>query len=457
MQFRPHDYQAYCIDYLLAHPAAGLLLDMGLGKTVITLTALERLLYDSFTVSRVLVIAPLRVAQTTWSSEAQKWDHLQHLRISRVLGSRAQRLAALEVPADIYVINRENVAWLVQHYGTDWPFDAVVVDELSSFKSASARRFKALRKVRPLVRIFWGLTGTPVPNGLIDLWPQIYLLDRGERLGKTLGGYRDTYFRPGRRNGYVVYDWVPRAGAEERIYKQIGDICVSMKAADHLKMPERVDVTVPVVLDDMSMELYTQLEEEAVLPLADAAVIDAGTAATVTGKLMQMANGAVYDDARQVHPIHEAKLDALEDLLEAANGQSVLVFYAYQHDLDRIKARFPQAVKLEGPDTLAAWDRGEIPMLLAHPAAAGHGLNLQAGGHIVIWFGLTWSLELYQQACARLYRQGQRETVTVFHLVAQGTVDEDAMAVLAGKADRQEAMLAAVKARLNKYRGGGTL
>lgn len=451
MKFIPHDYQAFCIDYLLEHPAAGLLLDMGLGKTVITLTALDRLLYDSFAVSRVLVIAPLRVAMNTWSTETRKWDHLRHLRISKVLGSREQRLAALSADADIYIINRENVTWLVDHYGLDWPFDAVVVDELSSFKSARARRFKSLRKVRPLVRIFWGLTGTPAPNGLIDLWPQVYLLDMGERLGKTLGGYRDTYFKPGRRNGYVVYDWIPRPGAEEQIYQLIGDICVSMKAADHLTLPERVDVTVPVLLDEDTLELYAEMEAEAVLPLANEAIIDAGSAAAVSGKLMQMANGAVYDEDRQVHEIHKAKLDALEDLVEAANGQSVLVFYAYQHDLDRIRARFPQAVKLEGPEAIDAWNRGEISMLLAHPASAGHGLNLQDGGRIVIWFGLTWSLELYQQACARLYRQGQREAVTVFHLVAQDTVDEDAMRVLEGKASRQDAMLEAVKARLKKY------
>lgn len=420
-------------------------------KTVITLTAIDRLLYDRFEVSKVLVIAPLRVAHDTWSRESQKWDHLQHLRISKVLGTQKERLAALQSTADLYVINRENVHWLVKLYGLAWPFDCVIIDELSSFKSASSQRFKALRKVLPLINRIIGLTGTPAPNGLIDLWPQLYLLDRGERLGKTLTGYRETYFKPGRRNGYVVYDWLLKPDAEQAIYRRIGDICISMKAADYIKTPERIDIVHPVVLDSAARALYTEMEQEEILALSGE-IIDAGSAAAVTGKLMQLANGAVYDESRKVHEVHSAKLDALEDLVEAANGRPVLVFYAYQHDQERIMARFPQAVKLESSKTIEAWNNRELPMLLAHPAGAGHGLNLQDGGSIVIWFGLTWSLELYQQANARLDRQGQKEAVTVYHLVAEGTVDEEVMKVLAGKADRQETMLAAVKARLSKYK-----
>lgn len=453
MKYIPHEYQAFCEDYILARPAAGLLLDMGLGKTVITLTAVNRLLYDFFAVTKVLVIAPLRVAQDTWSREAEKWDHLRHLRISKVLGSQKERIQALTRAADIYIINRENVPWLVSHYGLNWPFDCVVIDELSSFKNAAARRFKALRKVRPLIKRIIGLTGTPAPNGLIDLWPQIYLLDRGERLGKTLTNYRDAYFRPGRRNGDMVFDWVLKPGAEEKIYQRIGDICVSMKAADYITLPERVNVTVPVSLNPDARELYAKMEREEILSLAGE-VIDAGSAGVLTGKLLQLANGAVYDENHAVHEVHQAKLDALEDLIEAANGKPVLVFYAYQHDRDRIMRRFPQAVPLESNDTIRAWNAGELPLLLAHPAGAGHGLNLQDGGSTVIWFGLTWSLELYQQANARLHRQGQRNAVTVFHLVAEGTVDEEVMRVLEGKAKRQETMLAAVKARLQKYEGG---
>ena len=398
------------------------------------------------------MIAPLRVAQDTWGRECQKWGHLRHLSISKVLGSQKARLEALSWPADIYIINRENVPWLVKHYGLNWPFDCVVIDELSSFKSASAQRFKALRKVRPLIKRIIGLTGTPTPNGLIDLWPQLFLLDQGERLGNSLIRYRDRYFRPGRRNGYVVYDWKLKDGAEDEIYSRIGDICVSMKSADYIRMPERLDVTIPVRIPPEAKALYTEMEKEEILALAGE-VIDAGSAAAVTGKLLQLANGAVYDEHHEAHEVHAAKLDALEDLVEAANGKPVLVFYAFQHDRDRILVRFPAAALMENSETVRAWNAGELPLLLAHPASAGHGLNLQEGGSTVIWFGLTWSLELYQQANARLHRQGQRETVTVFHLVAEGAVDEEVMHVLAGKADRQEAMLEAVKVRLSKYVG----
>lgn len=374
----------------------------------------------------------------------------------RVLGSQAQRIRALETDADIYCINRENIPWLVKYYGADWPFDGVVLDELSSFKSPSSKRFKAMRKVRPLIKHIVGLTGTPSPNGLIDLWAQIYLLDQGKRLGRTLTEYRNRYFNPGRRNGYVVYDWVPKDGAEDEIYRRISDICISMKACDYLKLPERVDVVRTVKLDDEAQTAYTEMEKEAVLELGPNEIVDAGTAAVVSGKLLQIANGAVYDENGKTHIIHESKLDTLEDVIEAVNGRPVLVFYAYQHDLERIMQRFPQARKLEGSAEIDAWNRGEIPILLAHPAGAGHGLNLQAGGNHIVWFGLTWSLELYQQANARIYRQGVKgERVTITHLVTEGTIDEDVMRVLDGKATRQDALLEAVKARVEKYQSNG--
>ena len=402
------------------------------------------------------MVAPLRVAEDTWTKESAKWDHLQGLRVVRVLGSQAQRICALETDADIYCINRENIPWLVKYYGTDWPFDGVVLDELSSFKSPSSKRFKAMRKVRPLIKHIVGLTGTPSPNGLIDLWAQIYLLDQGKRLGRTLTEYRNRYFNPGRRNGYVVYDWVPKDGAEDEIYRRISDICISMKACDYLKLPERVDVVRTVKLDDEAQTAYTEMEKEAVLELGPNEIVDAGTAAVVSGKLLQIANGAVYDENGKTHIIHESKLDTLEDVIEAVNGRPVLVFYAYKHDLERIMQRFPQARKLEGSAEIDAWNRGEIPILLAHPAGAGHGLNLQAGGNHIVWFGLTWSLELYQQANARIYRQGVKgERVTITHLVTEGTIDEDVMRVLDGKATRQDALLEAVKARVEKYQSNG--
>lgn len=454
MIYTPRNYQGYSANLILENPAFGLFLDLGLGKTVITLTAVDTLMYDRFEINKVLVIAPLRVAEDTWTKESAKWDHLQHLRVSRVLGTERQRVRALEQDADVYCINRENVPWLVKYYGLAWPFDMVVVDELSSFKSASARRFKALRKVRPLIKRIVGLTGTPDPNGLMDLWAQIYLLDQGKRLGKTLTEYRNRYFMPGRRSGYVVYDWVPRPGAEQEIYDAISDICVSIKASD---LPENVIITRPIILDDQARQLYEDMEKDTMLTLAEGDVIDAPTAAVVTGKLMQIANGAVYGEDRKIHELHSAKLDALEDIVEAANGKPLLVFYAYQHDLERIKRRFPTAVKLEGEKEITAWNKGEIPMLLAHPAGAGHGLNLQDGGDTIVWFGLTWSLELYQQAIGRMAGGRQIATgksITIIHLVAEGTVDETAMKVLAGKATKQEALLAAVKAGIEKYTKG---
>ena len=418
---------------------------------MITLSAIVELMHDRFDVARVLVIAPKLVAEAVWAEEAAKWDHTRHLRISKVLGSAQERVAALRRPADIYVINRENVPWLVERVGAKWPFDMVVVDELSSFKSPKTKRFRALRRVRPLMKRIVGLTGTPAPNGLIDLWSQIYLLDQGERLGKTLTSYRDRFFVPGRRNGHIVYEWIPKSGAEERIHELLSDLCVSMRAEDWLELPDRVDVEVPVVLDAEAMMKYKQLEKDLLLPL-EGDVVTADTAGVLTNKLLQLANGAVYDAARGVHEIHDAKLDALEELIEQAQGKPLLVFYAYQHDLERIKRRFPWAATMDEPGVIERWNRGEVPLLLAHPASAGHGLNLQEGGNHIVWFGLTWSLELYEQANARLHRQGQTERVIVHHLVAKGTVDEDVMARLRSKAATQADLVEALKARIERVR-----
>ena len=451
MKYTPHEYQQFCIDFLLSHPAAGLFLKPGMGKTSIALTAADRLLYDRFEVSKVLVIAPLRVAEDTWSRESEKWDHLRHLRISKVLGTARQRLAALARSADVYCINRENVEWLVKYYGMNWPFDLVIVDELSNFRNPSARRFKALRKVRPLVKHLWGLTGTPRPRSLLDLWAQVYLLDRGERLGKTYTEYRNRYFTPGRQNGYVIYEWRPRSGAEEQVYSLISDICISLETQGNVQMPELLETVRPVPLSPAARALYESMERDAILELGEE-VIDAGSAAAVNGKLLQIAGGAVYDEGHAVHELHADKLDDLEDILEEANGEPVLVAYRYQHERDRIMARFPQAVQLKGSDTIAAWNRGEIPLLLGHPAGVGHGLNLQDGGHIVVWYGPTYDLELDEQFNDRLYRQGQRFTTSIIYLVAEGTVEQDAMAALRAKADGQNARMAAIRARLKKYR-----
>lgn len=450
MKYIPHDYQAYCIDFLLEHPAAGLFLKPGMGKTSIALTAADRILYDRFEASKVLVIAPLRVAEDTWSRESAKWDHLKHLRVSKVLGKAKKRLAALEVDADLYCINRDNVSWLVKHYGQHWPFDLVIIDELSNFRNPTSKRFRALRKVRPLIKYIWGLTGTPRPRSHLNLWAQVYLLDRGKRLGKTYGGYKDRYFTPGRRKGYVVFDWNPRPGAEEEITEKISDICISLETEGNLQMPELVTTTRPVVLSPESRSKYEALEREAVLPLKDC-VIDASSAAAVNGKLMQIAGGAVYDESHVPHDIHSEKLDALEDIIAEADGEPVLVAYRFQHERDRILARFPQAVQLKDSDTIAAWNRGEIPILLAHPAGAGHGLNIQDGGHIVVWFGPVYDLEQDEQFNDRLYRQGQRFTTSIIYLVAEGTVEEDAMQSLKVKADGQASMMEALKARIEKY------
>lgn len=425
-------------------------LDMGLGKTVITLTAIAELMHDRFEVVKVLVIAPLRVAESTWEEEKKKWDRLRHLKISKVLGTEKERIAALKTSADIYIINRENVKWLVDLYRTNWPFDMVVIDELSSFKSPKAKRFRALRKVRPFIKRIVGLTGTPAPNGLIDLWPQIYLLDQGERLGKTLTGYRERYFEPDKRNQNVIFSWKPKEGAEDAIYKKLSDICVSMRAEDYLDLPERIDNVIPVSLSKEAMEKYKRLERDMLLPLADKDIV-ANTAAILASKLLQMANGAVYDEEGGVQEIHDEKLRALEEVIEAANGKPVLVYYAYRHDLDRLKKFLKNCRILNTPEDIKEWNKGSIPVMLAHPASAGHGLNLQTGGNIIMWFGLTWSLELYQQANGRLHRQGQKENVIIHHLIAKGTMDESVMKVLKNK--ETEALLAAVKVRIDSLCG----
>lgn len=451
MIFKPHDYQQYAKQWIIEKPSSGLFLDLGMGKTVCTLTAVEELLYDYFDVSKVLVIAPLRVAEDTWSSEVQKWEHLKNLKISKVLGKEEVRIETLKEKADIYVINRENVEWLVEYLGKEWFFDMVVIDELSSFKSPKSNRFRALKKVRPFIKRIVGLTGTPAPNGLIDLWSQIYLLDQGERLGKTLTGYRDRYFQPDKRNQTVIFSWKPVDGAEDRIYEKLKDICISMKAADYLKLPERINNSIMVQLPKEAEMKYRKLEKELLLPLEDADIV-ADTAAVLTNKLLQMANGAVYDENGEVKEIHDAKLKALDDVIEEANGKPVLIFYAYKHDLYRLSEylKNKEFRVLNNSEDIESWNKGKVPIMLVHPASAGHGLNLQFGGNIIVWFGLTWSLELYQQANARLYRQGQQQSVVVNHIIAKGTIDEDVMRALENKEVGQEALLQAVKARLKQ-------
>jgi SNF2 family DNA or RNA helicase len=456
MIFKPHDYQAFCIDYIKDHPISALFLDMGLGKTAITLTALRDLMLDDLAVSKTLVIAPLRVARDTWPAEVGKWDHLEHLDVSVIVGDMKHRTAALNHNALIYVINRENVKWLVEYYeknGMRWDFDCVVIDELSSFKNYQSQRFKWLRKVRPFVRRWIGLTGTPTSNGLMDLWAEIGILDGGERLGRFIGRFRESYFKPASMNPGtgVVFSYTPRPGAEELIYERISDIAISMKAMDYLDMPECVYVSHEVEMSKAERKLYDQLKTDLIIPLEDGD-IDAANAASLSNKLLQMANGAVYDENKEVRSIHQHKLEMLEDLIEAANGQPVLIAYWFKHDYQRIMEHLtslgyhPRDMK-ESED-IKDWNEGSIPIALIHPASAGHGLNIQAGGHILIWYGLTWSLELYQQTNARLWRQGQSETVTVHHIVTKDTVDEDVLAALASKDVTQEKLIAAVKARL---------
>lgn len=443
-----HEYQKYGVDFIINNPISALMLECGLGKTITTLTAVSDLMYDYFEISKVLIIAPLRVGLSVWKQECDKWEQLKYLRCSIAVGSVSERQKAMQSDADVYIINRENVEWLVKNYPFD--FDMVVIDELSSFKSHQSKRFRALRKVRPKVGRIVGLTGTPVPNGLMDLWAEINLLDMGERLGRYITRYRDEYFKPDKRNGAIVYSYKPLPDAEERIYGKISDICVSMKAADYLEMPERVDNIIEVGMNDKETAMYKRLEKEMLLPFADGD-IDAVNAANLSNKLLQLANGAVYDENGKVRKIHSRKLDELEDLIEAANGKPVLVYYSYKHDRDRISERF-NAREIKDDKDISEWNAGKIQLAIAHPASCGHGLNLQSGGSTIVWFGLTWSLELYQQANARLYRQGQKNTVVVHHIITKGTVDEKVMTALKNKDIGQASLMEAIKARIEEVR-----
>lgn len=454
VRFEPHDYQKTAIDKILTTPRCGLFLDMGLGKTVITLTAINELMYNSFEISRVLVIAPLRVAEDTWSRESEKWDHLRQLTISKILGTPAQRRAALNAKADVYIINRENVVWLCGEL-KHWRFDMVVIDELSSFKSPKAQRFRALRKVIGGSKRVVGLTGTPAPNGLIDLWSEMYLIDGGERLGRTVTGYRERYFVPDKRNQTTVFTYKPKPEADAAIRAKLADICVSMKAADWLTLPERIDCVTAVKLTPAQRKAYDKFERDMYIEFTEGCTnkfvpVSAVSAAALTNKLLQYSNGAMYTESGEYIETGEGKLDALGEIIEAANGAPVLCFYSYKHDLERIKRRFPQAVKLDSPQHITDWNEGKIQLLLAHPAGAGHGLNLQAGGNIIVWFGLTWSLELYQQANARLHRQGQQRAVIVYHILTENTADERVYRSLQDKSAVQDELLTALK---EKYGG----
>ena len=448
--FTPYAHQKAGIEWLTEHPACALLWGMGTGKTVTTLTAIDIILHDLMEDGPVLVIAPKRVAENTWSKETAKWDHLKHLRISKIMGTQAERNKALQTPADIYVINRENVVWLVDMVGSRWPFPIVVIDELSSFKSIQAKRWRALRRVRGRIKRIIGLTGTPRPNGLEDLFPEIYLLDQGERLGRTIGAFRARYLVPEKMNGHIVYSYRPREGAEAEVYGKLADICMSIKKEDVLSLPgqiyEDIELTPPPAL----LKQYKQFERDSVLECLDAeGEIVAGSAAALTNKLLQFANGAIYDIESKPHRIHDLKLDALEELLEEAGGDPVLVLYAYKHDAERIRERV-KCRALDKPEDIDAWNRGEIPVALAHPASIGHGLNLQDGGHLLVWFGLPWSLELYQQANERLNRPGQKNVCRIYHLILKGTHDERVLQALQKKEKGQAAALEALRLEIVK-------
>ena len=456
MIFKPHPYQAYCIDYLIYNRAAGLFLEPGLGKTVITLTALQDLRYNRWEVVKPLIIAPKKVAEATWTAEAKKWEHLKNMRVMPVLGSTQQRLRALATPADAYVINRENTQWLVEHFRNNWPFDTVVLDESSSFKNPQSKRFKSLKLIRSRIKRIVELTGTPASNGLEDLWAQVYLLDRGARLGQTLSSYRDRYFVPGRRNQMAIFDYKPKQGSFEMIKQAISDICISMKASDYISLPDVVYDDIPVMLDTAAKKAYEQLEKELLLQV-DENTITAGSAGVLTGKLLQLCNGAVYDTERKAVRIHDCKLDAFMELVERLNGQHALVFFNFQHDRERLLKALASTdlrvrVYSQAKDE-ADWNDGKIDILLAHPASCGYGLNLQLGGHHAVWFGLTWSLEQYEQANKRLHRQGQSEPVIIHHLIVQGGMDEAVIKALHGKGNMQDALMAALKARINRIKG----
>lgn len=449
MKYSPHDYQRYAAEFIITHPISALLLDMGLGKTSITLTAINDLLFDRFEIHKVLVVAPLRVARDTWSAEIEKWEHLKNLQYSVVVGTAQERISVLCIPADIYIINRENIQWLVEESGLPFDFDMAVIDELSSFKNHQSKRFRAFMKVRPKLKRIVGLTGTPAGNGLMDLFAEFKLLDMGERLGRLIGLYRNTYFQPDKRNGMVIYSYRPLPNAEQQIYDKISDITISMKAADHLKMPELISSEYTVQLSEKEREKYDSLKKDLVLS-EDNEEVTAANAASLSNKLSQMANGAVYsDDGETVH-IHDRKLDALEDIIESMNGRPLLVAYWFKHDLERIKKRF-EIREIKSSEDISDWNSGKIPVALIHPASAGHGLNLQSGGSTLVWFGLTWSLELYQQTNARLWRQGQTaDTVVIQHIIAKSTIDEQIMKALKTKDTTQAALITAVKAEVHK-------
>lgn len=449
MKYKPHNYQAYATNFILEHPIAAVFLDMGLGKSVITLSAIFDLCLDSFLVRKVLVIAPLRVARDTWPTEIEKWDHLNGLTYSVAVGTEIERKAALRQKVSVYIINRENISWLIEQSGLPFDYDMIIIDELSSFKSYQAKRFRSLLKARPAVQRIVGLTGTPSTNGLMDLWAEFRILDLGKRLGRFITHFRDEYFRPDKRSGQVVYSYKPLPGAEDAIYKQISDITISMRAADYLDMPECVMNQVKVTLSNKERKIYDTLRSELVVSLGNEE-IDAGNAASLSNKLSQMANGAVYGDDKRVFSVHDKKLDALEDLIEAANGKPVLVAYWFKHDLERIKQRFTVR-EIKTSQDILDWNAGNIPVAVIHPASAGHGLNIQSGGSTLIWFGLTWSLELYQQTNARLWRQGQQaKTVVIHHIITSGTIDEQIMTALDKKDKTQAALIDAVKATLEE-------
>jgi len=447
MKYIPHDYQTYATEFIEEHPVAAVLLDMGLGKSVITLTAIKNLCLDTFEVQKILVIAPLRVARDTWKAELEKWEQLRCIKYSVAVGTEAERKAALQKPANLYIINRENVGWLIEQSGLPFDYDMVVIDELSSFKSHQAKRFRSLMKVRPTVKRMVGLTGTPSSNGFMDLWAEFRLLDMGKRLGRFITHYRDEFFRPDKRNGQVIFSYKPKDGAEEEIYRRISDITISMKSTDFLQMPECVINEVDVSLSNKEMKMYNGLKKDLVLAIANKE-IDAVNAGALSNKLSQMANGAVYDEDKNYIEIHDRKLDALEDLIEQSNGKPVLVAYWFKHDLERIKKRFTVR-EIKTSKDIADWNNGSIPVAVIHPASAGHGLNIQEGGSTLIWFGLTWSLELYLQTNARLWRQGQKsKTVVIHHIITTGTTDERIMKALRTKETTQDALMDAVKAEI---------
>lgn len=457
MEFKPHAYQSYCISKILEIPKMGLFLDMGLGKTVTTLSAVRELKYNRFQVGKVLVIAPKKVAEGTWTREKDKWDHTKMLRVSPVLGSQAKRIRALNTPADIYITNRENVCWLVDYYRNDWPFDMVVVDESSSFKSHKAKRFKSLAGVSSRITRMVLLTGTPSPNGLNDLWAQVFLLDGGERLGRRYTQFRERYFDPGDRGNNVIYNYKAKHGSEQSILGKISDICISMKAEDYLQLPDITFHEVPVELDVRAQKAYAELERKMVLELPDDGDdISVTSAAALSNKLLQLANGAVYDEDHSVHEVHNCKIEAFLELVESLQGKPVLVFYNFQHDRDRLLKVLGKTGlrvrELKKPKDEDDWNSRQTDILLTHPASSAYGLNLQQGGNHVIWFGLTWNYELYTQANKRLHRQGQMEKVIVHHLVCPGTRDEDVMQALSRKDDVQNWVMESLKARIRKIR-----